>query len=146
MVNLSLSTGIVSPPLRSSRVIPIYKEGDKNYFGNFRPISLISAFGKLIEKIVAKQLTKFLENNNLLYKHQYGFRRFHDCQQPLICFSEKVRQSLDSKGDLYSLSVFIDLRKAFDTIPLQRLSVKMKSDGIEGKVLSWIQDFLTQYS
>ena len=94
LVNLSLINGIVVPPLKTSRVIPVYKEGIKNDFGNYRPISLISAFGKLIEKIVAAQLTRFLEINNLLYKHQYGFRFQHEFQQPLVFFTEKNKAFL----------------------------------------------------
>ena len=129
LVNLSLKNGIVPLPLKTSRVVPIYKEGNKDDFGNYRPISLISAFGKLVEKIVATQLTKFFERNNLFYRHQYGFRAGLDCQQPLVYFTEKIRPSLDKENKCYSLAVFVDFKKAFDTIPFNLLLEKMKFYG-----------------
>ena len=125
-----------------SRVIPVYKEGVKNDFGNYRPISLISAFGKLIEKIVAAQLTRFLETNNILYKHQYGFRSQHDCQQPLVFFTEKVRPSLDIENNCYSIAVFIDMKKAFDTIPFNHLISKLEFYGVQGAALKWFNSYL----
>ena len=142
LVNLSLQQGIVVPQLKTSRVLPIFKEGSKNEFGNYRPISLISAFGKLIEKVVAAQFTKFLEVNKLLYKHQYGFRNLHDCQQPLMYFTEKVRQSLSSQNNTFSLAVFIDLKKAFDTIPFDHLLTKLEFYGVHGTTLEWFRSYL----
>ena len=114
LINLSLSTGTVPLPLKNSRVVPIFKDGLRGEYGNYRPISLISSFGKLVEKIVSQQLTYYLETNNLLFKHQYGFRKGRDCQQPLVQFIERIRSSLERKSNDLGLVVFIDLKKAFD--------------------------------
>ena len=142
LVNLSLESGIFPPPLKTSRILPIHKDGPKTDFGNFRPISLISSFGKLVEKIVAKQITKYLEDNGLIFKHQYGFRGKHDCQQPLLYFTEKIRPTLDSKNKLFGIATFIDMRKAFDTIPFTQLIQKLEFYGVSGNTLKWFEDYL----
>ena len=144
LVNLSISNGVVPPPLKSSRVVPIFKEGNKDDFGNYRPISLISALGKLVEKIVATQLTLFMERSNLFYRHQYGFRKGLDCQQPLVYFSEKIRPSLDKINKCFSLAVFVDFKKAFDTIPFNLLLEKLNFYGIEGNELKWFKSYLNE--
>ena len=76
LINLSIIKGIVPSQLKTSRILPIFKEGLKNDFGNYRPISLISALGKLLEKIVASQLTRYLERNSILFKHQLSTNKF----------------------------------------------------------------------
>ena len=142
LVNLSLESGIFPPPLKTSRILPIHKDGPKTDFGNFRPISLISSFGKLVEKIVAKQFTKYLEDNGLFFKHQYGFRGKHNCQQPLLYFTEKIRPTLDSKNKLFGIATFIDMRKAFDTIPFTQLIQKLEFYGVSGNTLKWFENCL----
>ena len=116
LINMSLVTGTVLTQLKTSRVIPIYKDGSKSAFNNYRPISLISAFGKLVEKIVCAQLIYFLELHNILFEHQYGFRKNHDTIHPILHLIEKARMALSSSNTLYNIAVFIDLRKAFDTV------------------------------
>ena len=97
-----------------------------------------------MEKIVATQLTRFFERNNLFYRHQYGFRAGLDCQQPLVYFSEKVRHSLDKLNKCFSLAVFEDFKKAFDTIPFNLLLEKLNFYGIEGRELKWFESYLTE--
>ena len=82
----------------------------------------------------------------MFYNHQYGFRLLHDCQQPLLHYTEQVRHSLNPKRGLYSLSVFIDLKKAFDTIPFNLLLDKLNFYGVEGTSLSWFKSYLTDRS
>ena len=74
LINLSLKTGFVPDQIKISKIIPIYKPGstDKQSFNNYRPISILSSWGKLFEKIVCVQLVRFLDTHNILYKHQYG--------------------------------------------------------------------------
>ena len=71
LINLSLKNGIVSDQLKTARVITIFKDGIKSSFNNYRPISLISSFGKFLEKIVSKQLLKFFNRHNLFYKKKW---------------------------------------------------------------------------
>jgi hypothetical protein len=82
--NLSLSQGIFPDKLKTSRIVPIFKSGDKRLCDNYRPISLVSTLSKILEKIVATKLTNFLEINKLLYEHQYGFQRGKSTEQNLL--------------------------------------------------------------
>ena len=72
--NKSISEGIFPELLKTAKVIPIYKKDDTNFAKNYRPISLLSVFDKIIEKLVYKRVQSFLSKHNVLYKYQYGFR------------------------------------------------------------------------
>ena len=72
LINLSLETGFVPKELKIAKIVPVFKDGDCHDFNNYRPISLLSSFSKLFEKIVAKQLLRYLHINDILYKHHYG--------------------------------------------------------------------------
>jgi hypothetical protein len=89
LINLSLQTGFVPNQIKVSKIIPLFKSGDKHNFSNYRPISILISFEKLIEKFVCFQLMYYLNNNDLLYKHQYGFRGKHGTSHPLIHFTKK---------------------------------------------------------
>jgi len=75
--NLSLSTGVVPNKLKIAKVIPIFKRGDSHLPNNYRPISLLSVFSKLLEKVMYNRLYSFLQTNNILYQYQFGFRENH---------------------------------------------------------------------
>ena len=75
--NLSLQSGIVPCPLKIAKVIPVYKKDDSSLLGNYRPISILSNFSKILERIVYNRLYSFLNYNELLITCQYGFRKFH---------------------------------------------------------------------
>ena len=106
---MSLETGYVPKEFKISKVVPVFKDGDKHDFNNYRPISLLSSFSKLFEKIVANQLVRFLNSHNILYKHQYGFRANHNTSQPVLHFTEKIYHSLNEKPSVITLAIFIDL-------------------------------------
>ena len=93
---------------------PIFKSGSKTEFGNYRPISILPSFSKIFEKIASNRLQFFLNINNILTSSQYGFRPKHSTYMALLDMYDKISDSLD-KG-FYSLGIFIDLSKAFDTI------------------------------
>ena len=89
LINLSLETGYVPREFKIAKVVPVFKSGDKHNYNNYHPISLLSSFSKLMGKVVARQIIGFLQFNNLLYKHQYGFRENHSCSQPVLHFTDK---------------------------------------------------------
>ena len=98
--------------LKIVKVIPIHKGGCTQDLNNFRPISLLSIFDKIIEKILHLKLYTFWESKNILFEKQYGFRKNNSTAYALIQITEQIKESID-KGN-YGCGIFIDLRKAFD--------------------------------
>ena len=137
----SFSMGIVPQQLKTAKVIPVFKSGRKDLMDNYRPISLLSCFSKILEKIVCARLTNFLDTNNLITSSQFGFRKNHSTVHPLVHFLNFVSTSLDKKE--HSIAIFCDLRKAFDTVDPGILLSKLKKMGIRGVELLWFQDYLT---
>jgi len=88
--NFSFTTGIVPSKLKIAEVIPAYKKGDKSCPGNYRPISLLSVFDKLMEKWMYNRITAFVNKHNILYKFQFGFRRCHSTSLALIEMLDNV--------------------------------------------------------
>ena len=114
LINLPFISGSFPDPLKIVKVIPIHKNGSTQDMTNYRPISLLSIFDKIMEKIMYKRLYHFLEDNNILYNKQFGFRKNNSTMDALIKITEQINESID-KGK-YSCGIFIDLRKAFDTV------------------------------
>ena len=142
LINLSLETGFVPKEFKIAKVVPIFKSGDKHDYNNYRPISLLSSFSKLMEKVVARQVIGFINNHNLLYKHQYGFRAKHNCSHPVLHFSEKIYNALNAKPSLTTLAIFIDLKKAFDTVDHKILLKKLDHYGFRDTSNKWFENYL----
>ena len=121
--NLSLETGTFPEALKVAKVTPIYKKGPKTDPGNYRPISVLPIIGKVFEKVVNNRLVEFLELNNILSKDQYGFRKKYSTKLSLINLVNTLLTSID-EGKI-TLGIFIDLKKAFDTINHDILLNKM---------------------
>jgi hypothetical protein len=77
LFNCSFSTGVVPDQFKLATVIPIYKKGSKSVVSNYRPISLLSVFNKILEKLMYKRLVIFLEKNQVIFRGQFGFRSSH---------------------------------------------------------------------
>ena len=127
IINLSFETSVVPSQMKIAKVIPLFKQGDPLVMDNYRPISLLSTFSKILEKVVANRLCFFLESNNLLSKEQFGFRSAHSTIHPLIHFINHVSQALNRKE--HTLAIFCDLRKAFDSCSHSILLSKLKRIG-----------------
>ena len=111
--NISISSGIYPDLLKTARVTPIYKNGEKSDPSNYRPISVLSLMNKVFEKILHKRLYKYLTKFKILYEYQFGFREGHSTTQALIEITDRLKSAIDNK-DL-TCGIFIDLTKAFDT-------------------------------
>ena len=102
IVNLSLCTGTGEKPIqmKTAKIVPIFKSGDPTEINNYRPISLLSSFGKILEKIVANKLAFFLETNSILSQYQFGFRANHSTVHPMILLLNKLTAALNEKNTL----------------------------------------------
>jgi exonuclease III len=140
IVNLCFATGVFPDALKIAKVIPLFKSGDPTKVTNYRPISLLPALSKIIEKCLSVRFTKFCEANNLIYKHQYGFLKGRSTKTALINIIDKLQKALDSGK--YAIGVFIDLCKAFDTVNHEILLIKLEKLGIRGVALDLFKSYL----
>ena len=130
--NQTFLTGNIPLELKIALVTPIYNL--------YRPISVITCFAKILEKIMYKRLINFVEKNNILSEHQYGFRKNRSTELAIIEFIDKITKAID-KGQ-YTIGIFLDLSKAFDTINHSILIKKLEYYGIRGVALKWFENYL----
>ena len=126
--------------LKTAKVIPIFKKGDDFIPDNYRPISLLSVFDKLLEKIIYRRLKPFLDKFKILYKYQFGFRTNHSTSHALIDITEYIYNALDKESFVFG--IYIILRKAFDTVNHYILIKKLDHYGIRGITLDWFRSYL----
>ena len=100
--------------MKMSNISPVYKQGIRTEITNYRPISVISYFAKRLEKTVYSRLYNFIEKMNVLYSMQHGFRSGHSTIMSLLDIQNHISQAIDSKK--FSMGIFLDLSKAFDTV------------------------------
>ena len=144
IINLSLNENVFPSTLKTAIVTPVYKSGDRQEVSNYRPISILPAISKVVEKAVAEQLVAHLNKENLLHPMQFGFRANHSTETACCYFLEVIKSSLDKGGVVGAL--FLDLRKAFDTVNHSVLLSKLSSFKLSVDVLNWIQSYLVDRS
>lgn len=138
----SVDKGTVPFDWKLADVTPIYKKkGKKSNASNYRPISLTSIIGKILETIIRDQIVQFLEINSLIKNSQHGFRNRRSCLTNLLEFFKDVFEHVDA-GHPYDV-IYFDFKKAFDKVPHRRLLYKLEFLGIRGKALDWIKNWLT---
>ena len=138
--NQSIETGIVPNILKVSQFTPVYKRGDATDPTNYRPISTLSPFSKVFEKLIYYQLYNVLEKYNILYKYQFGFRKGYSTEQAILEITDSLKKAMDKK--LVSCGLFLDFSKAFDTINHDILLSKLYRYGIRGNPLRWFENYL----
>ena len=139
--NQTIADGLVPDDWRKAYVSPIFKKGCRGMAENYRPISLTSQVCRLFETLMRDEIVRHLEDKCLLFDSQHGFRRGRSCLSNLLTFMDKATESIDA-GENFDVA-FLDFAKAFDKVPHKRLMKKLKCHGIDGKVLDWIENWLS---
>ena len=141
VINQALVTGIYPDLLKIAKVIPIHKKGERDNVNNYRPISVLSIFNKLAEKIIHKRFYNFLTKYNAFYKFQFGFREKHSTTLALIEIIDQIRSAIENKNVV--CGIFADLSKAFDTVDHGILLNKLNHYGIRGIANNLIKSYLS---
>ena len=141
LINRCIHEGYFPSCLKIARVMPLYKDGDANVFENYRPISLLHPLAKIFERALYNRMVSYIKKFNLLSPNQFGFREKFKTVDALACLVEQIRVCLDEK--IPSTCVFIDLKKAFDTIDHEILLSKLDDYGFRGPIFSVIRSFLS---
>jgi hypothetical protein len=140
LFNLSLGSSSIPQDWRDANVVSIFKKGSKDKAENYRPVSLTSVVGKLLETLIKENIVEHLEKHGLLKDSQHGFRSGRSCLTNLLDFFESVTSELDD-GNCADI-IYLDFSKAFDKVPHCRLLKKLEAHGIGGDCLSWIGSWL----
>ena len=140
VVNLSLTQGVFPSELKIAKVIPLFKSGDKMMLSNYRPVSILPLFSKIVERLMYNRLLSFINKHKILYSYQFGFRLDHSPNLALILLVDKISNALEN-GE-YVLGLFLDFSKAFDTVNHPILFEKLNHYGVRGTALTWFQSYL----
>lgn len=138
----SLESGKMPSDWKSANITPIHKKGSKKSAENYRPISLTSQVCKILESIIRDDIMTFFSTYGVLSEAQHGFVPGRSCVSQLLTVLEDWTRCIDAGTPLDT--VYLDFKKAFDSVAHRRLIITLETLGIRGKLLKWIEDFLTE--
>ena len=139
--NSSFESGVFPQLLKFACVTPIFKGGSRLEVSNYRPVSILPILSKLIERLMQKRLINFLNSNEILYDHQFGFQKGKSTSLAILDMCHKVIESFENKE--YACNVFLDFAKAFDTVNHNILLSKLEHYGIRGITQEWFKSYLS---
>ena len=137
----SLSLAIFPDSMKIAKVIQVFKAGKKELVSNYRPISVLPCFSKILEKIMYNRVYKYLTENNLLFQKQFGFREGHSTSHAIVNLFSNIYNSFNENK--FTLGVFIDLSKAFDMVNHNILLNKLSLYGIKNNSLKWFSSYIS---
>jgi len=135
------STGVFVGRLKYSVVKPIFKKGNKQEISNYRPISLLTSFSKIIEKLIYARLHAHIDMNNILVQEQYGFQTHSSTEQAAFTLINSILTAMNSNQMVGG--IFCELQKAFDCVNHKILLEKLELCGVEGKFNTFTESYLT---
>ena len=141
LYNSSAKSNSVPNQWKNANVLSLYKKDDETEKGNYRPISLLCVPGKLLETCVSSTITNHLTDHHLSHPHQWAYKKGHSTELLLVKMTEEWRRALDN--NLVVGVVFVDFRKAFDSISHPVLLRKLQELGVSGNLWSWIKNYLS---
>ena len=139
--NQSLALGVFPTIMKIADIVPLHKGKERYLETNYRPISLLTTISKLLEKVVCTRVYNFLDNTGQIVSTQYGFRENHSCEQAISHLVGNIIKNTENKQ--VTVSLFLDLSKAFDTLEHNIVLEKMRRYGIRGTCLAWFESYLT---
>ena len=140
LVNKSFKDGKFPSILKQAKTVPLHKAGAKYEINNYRPISLLTAWSKVFDRVMYNRIYTYFETFGLFHPNQFGFRKKDSTIDAIAKLTETVHESRNCQVATF----FIDLRKAFDTVDHQILLQKLKLYGIRGVCLRWFSDYLSK--
>ena len=141
VINKSISEAKVPSAYKKARVMPLYKKGSPAEFGNYRPVSLLSALSKILEKVICKQMMNYLDHNNLLCPDQFGFRPKSQTNHVVQKMLNKISEEADKEK--VTIATYLDLSKAFDCLQYDKLFLKLKYLGFQDGPMNWFKSYLS---
>ena len=140
-INICLTQGKFPRRLKIAIIKPIYKSGDKSNLSNYRPISILPYISKILEKVIQNRIMEHIDHNDILDPNQFGFRQGHSTYMPLLILQDKIIRGFEFNK--IHCAIYLDLKKAFDTIDHNILLIKLYKYGIEGTALAMIHSYLS---
>ena len=135
-----MQLGYYPKQLKVARVVPIHKGGDPNDINNYRPISVLTQFNRLFERVLANRLMSFFEKHRIITSKQFGFLKKHSTEHAILDLKEFIIESLSKKK--ITAVLFLDLKKAFDTVSHKILLKKLHHYGIRGICHDLLESYL----
>lgn len=142
IINMMLECGNFPDELKIAKVTPVYKGGGVTSINNYRPISVLPVFSKIFERVINDRITVFFKKYHIITPAQYGFKKEKSAESALIDIKDKIAENIENK--LVTLGLFLDLKKAFDTVQHDILLKKLNIYGIRGIGLKLIKSYLNE--
>ena len=141
IINLCIKDGYFPEELKIGCITPIFKNGNKELINNYRPVCSLSPFSKIIEKVIYNRMISFIDKNSIFAPTQFGFRKGMSPETALIDYITGIQSGLNKKH--FTISILMDLSKAFDLMDHNILKTKLEHYGFRGNFLNFIMNFLS---